>query len=260
MFARASQNQAVIRSAQKWPGDGLNLNVHWLGRGAMLLLFIMMLGLLVEQLVDPSTLPIRKIRVSGALVHVNESMLNKAVMGKVSGGYFNVEVAAIREAVEQLPWVKTASVRRVWPDAIMINVMEQQPLAIWTSGGLLNTEGELFHPDTKSYPQGLLLFSAPSGMELAATELYRDIVFQLASTKLLFSHLQLDDRRAVKLHLNNGIELVLGREEQLLRLQRFMKIYEQTLAAHAARIKRIDLRYSNGMAVQWKTTTTQQQG
>jgi len=253
MFARVSQGQAVVRAEHKWP----QFNSHWLGRGALLLLTAVLLGWLFQQLADPLTLPIRKIRVQGALVHVNEAMLRNSVVDKVQGGYFNIDVASLRNTVEQLAWVKTAAVRRVWPDTVVISVVEEQPLAIWTRGGLVSTEGEIFVPETSDEFKNLPEFNAPAGMQQAVTELYRDLSAQLAPMELHIVSIQLDDRRAVQLQLDNGIELVLGREERLTRLQRFAKVYNKTLAHHAARIRRIDLRYSNGMAVQWDNTTTQ---
>ena len=253
MFARVSHGQAEMRAEHEWP----RFNHQWLGRGMLLLMCGLLAGWLLQRLADPMTLPIHKIRVQGALVHVNEDMLRQSVVDKVQGGYFNIDVVALRKTVEQLPWVETAAVRRVWPDAVAISVIEQQPLAVWVKGGLVNNHGELFIPKESSRPKHLPLFSATAGMEHSVTELYRDLSAQLAPLELRIVELQMDDRRAVQLQLHNGIELVLGREERLARLQRFVKVYRETLARHAKRIRRVDLRYSNGMAVQWDNTTTQ---
>ncbi len=252
MFARVSQGQAILRTEHKWP----QFKTAWLGRGGVVLLAGLLLGLLLQHLADPLTLPIRKIRVQGALVHVNEAMLRDSVLQNVQGGYFNIEVASLRKTVEQLAWVKTASVRRVWPDTVVIHVVEQQPLASWAEGGLVNTHGELFTPAEDGQFQQLPRFSAPAGMQQTITELYRDLSGQLAPLDLHIVGLRLDERRAVQLRLHNDIELVLGREERFARLQRFVKVYQKTLAQHAAQIHRVDLRYSNGMAVQWNNTTT----
>ena len=253
MFARVSHGQAVARTEHKWP----HFNSHWLGRGVLLLVVGLLLGWLFQQLADPRTLPIHKIRVQGALVHVNEAMLRNSVVGKVQGGYFNIDVASLRKTVEQLPWVKTAAVRRLWPDTVVINVVEQQPLAIWAKGGLVNLEGDVFVPAMNDEFKDLPVFSAPDGMQHSVTELYRDLSAQLKPLDLHIVSLQLDERRAVQLQLHNGIELMLGREERLVRLQRFVKVYNKALLHHAMRIRRVDLRYSNGMAVQWDNSKTQ---
>ncbi|HID49643.1 MAG TPA: FtsQ-type POTRA domain-containing protein [Chromatiales bacterium] len=264
MFARASQNQAVMRGGHGWAElvPALHLNSRWLVRGGLLIVVAGLLGLVLDRLADPATLPIRKIRVTGALVQVNEAMLRDTVLGKVAGGYFNIDVDAIRRTVEQLPWVKAAAVRRVWPDAISIRVVEQQPLARWAAGGLVNTQGERFHPRVASYPPGLREFSAPAGMAAVVTGHYRSLAAQLAPLDLHITRLQLDARHAIRLTLDNGIELVLGREQQTTRLQRFVRVYRKSLAGEAGRIRRVDLRYRHGMAVQWRhdTATTTKTG
>lgn len=253
MFARVSQGQAVIRTEHKWP----RWNSQWLGRGMLVLLAGLLFGLLLHHLANPLTLPIQKIRVQGALVHVNEAMLRNSVVDKVQGGYFNIDVAFLRKTVEQLPWVQSAAVRRVWPDTVVISVVEQQPLATWAKGGLVNIDGQVFVPDTSDEFKHLPVFSAPVGMQHSVTELYRDLSAQLTPLDLHIVSLQLDERRAVQLQLHNGIELMLGREERLVRLQRFVKVYNKALLHHAMRIRRVDLRYSNGMAVQWDNSKTQ---
>lgn len=257
MFVRASHGQAVVRQAPQLP----RANWPWLGRVALLVLVLLLLGILIDRLADPATLPIRKIRVQGALVHVNEAMLRRSVLERIQGGYFNVDVAGIRRTVEALPWVRHAAVRRVWPDSIAITVFEQQPLARWGDTALVNQAGELFRPPQASWPTGLPQFAAPAGMSRELTRRYRTMADELAALHLTITGLQLDARGALRLHLAAAaearFELWLGREQQAARLARFRLVYPGHLAAHAARIQRIDLRYGNGMAVQWNTTTTQ---
>ncbi len=231
---------------------------RWVGHGLWLILLAVILGMLVAHLAKPTTLPIRKIRVQGALVSVNEGMLRRAIAGKVRGGYFSVDVAAVRERVEELPWVRIATVRRAWPDAIVIRIVEQQPLACWAKGGLVNLEGEIFRPEAATCPPGLPLFSAPEGMHGTLAEQYRSFSELLARVDLRIAGLFMDARRSIRLKLENGMQLVLGREAQQQRLHRFVKVYAAKLAAYAAQIRRVDLRYSNGMAVQWRSQREQQ--
>lgn len=42
-----------------------------------------------------------------------------------------IDVYALREAIEQLPWVKTAEVERQIPNGLHIRITERQPVAIW---------------------------------------------------------------------------------------------------------------------------------
>ncbi|MCS5558725.1 MAG: cell division protein FtsQ/DivIB, partial [Oceanospirillaceae bacterium] len=56
----------------------------------------------------------------------------------------------------------------------------------------------------------------------------------------------------IQLQLDNGIVLVLGRQEIIPRLQRLMKIYHTQLTAIAGSVERIDGRYPHGISVAWR--------
>ncbi|VAX11976.1 Cell division protein FtsQ [hydrothermal vent metagenome] len=207
---------------------------------------------------DPATLPISKIRVQGVFMHLDENMLRQAVAEKAGQGFFGVDIDAVKQRVEQLPWVAQASVRRIWPDTLGIEVVEQKPLARWAGGGLVNEAGRVFRPVVSSYPSQLPLFSGPENMLATMKKQYRQDNALLTGIGLEIRELRMNSRRALSLHLNNSIELMLGRRQTQARLQRFIIAYKKLLGAHSAEIARVDLRYSNGLSVQWKTTLKQQ--
>lgn len=48
---------------------------------------------------------------------------------------FNAEMA--RERIADLPWVKVAAVRKIYPDAIEVRIVEHTPFAVWQRGSQL---------------------------------------------------------------------------------------------------------------------------
>ncbi len=259
----AANSQAVISAphSRDWcikAGPRLKI----LGSLLLLLGIMALLGWCLALLKDPATLPITKIRVQGVLVHLDENRLRRAVVEKANQGFFGVDIDAVKRRVEQLPWVAQASVRRIWPDTLGVEVVEQKPLARWAKGGLVNEAGQIFKPVTTRYPSWLPLFSGPEDMLGVMGEQYRQDSALLASIGLGIREVQMNSRRALTLYLklpsNESIELVLGRKQIQVRLQRFIAVYKKLLGAHAAEIARVDLRYSNGMAVQWNKTLKQQ--
>lgn len=254
MFARASHGQAVVR------GEGGRLPAlpwRWIAAALVAAAVLAALWLLAGRLADPDTLPIRKIRVEGALAHLDEGMLRRAIAGKVQGGFFSVDVERVRQAVEALPWVRRAAVRRIWPDTLQIRVSEQQALAAWGRDALVNVQGEVFRPAADARPQGLPRLVGPAGQARIVSEYYRVFSDTLAPAGLAIAELKMDERHAFRLRLRNGIALVLGREQVEERLDRFVRVWRKALAAEAARIARVDLRYGSGLAVQWKHGKTQ---
>ena len=218
------------------------------------LLFLASAGSLawfVTYLQNPNTLPIQKIHALGTFTMVNESMLRDVVAKTVTGGYFNVNVDEVQQAVEALPWVYQANVGRVWPDTIAINVTEQTALATWATGGMVNTQGTLFKPIEIVRPLPLPVFDGPVGMERNMTEFYGQAKSIVDELELSIRQLTMDSRHAYRLTLSNGIVILLGKENMLDRLKRFARVYKKVLATRAGDIARVDTRYSNGLAIGW---------
>ncbi|MEJ2141732.1 MAG: FtsQ-type POTRA domain-containing protein [Gammaproteobacteria bacterium] len=216
------------------------------------IIFLWLSNALVQKVQDPSFMPVNKIRIKGEMKYVTEAMLQKSVTGLLGGGFFSTDVEKIQRAVEALPWVERASVRRVWPETLFIQVIEQQPMAKWEPEGFINVHGELFTPEVETKVNILPIWSGPKGSEFILYKKYNDFKQMLAEIGLSINKVNMDKRHAVRLEINNGIELVLGRKEQLLRLQNFIDVYKKILAGKMSNINSVDLRYSNGMSIRWK--------
>lgn len=248
MVARASQQAVFLRSARRWQINWRQL-WYWL----LLLASVTLLALGVKKLRDPQTLPIKQIQALGTFTHIDESILRQVVAKAVRGGYFTVNVDEVQQAVKAIPWVAQDSVRRVWPDTLAIDVTEQTTQAEWAKGGLVNQQGVLFFPERNTYPKGLPVFDGPTGTERNLTEIFHMAKAIIDPLQLKIEEIHMDSRRAVSLKLSNDIEVILGREETRSRLERFTRVYRKLLAQRANDIARVDLRYSNGLAVGWRT-------
>ncbi len=214
-----------------------------------------------NQLSNPATLPVKKIRVHGAFVNVDEAMLHRAITNVVAGGYFNVDVAHVREVVEKLPWVSEASVRRVWPDTLSVSVVEQKPVAVsHDESGLINANGDVFKPLNKKVPAALPVFDGSPHLNKMMLSHYYEMNNLLKTISQKIIYLKIDARHAIELKLNNGLKVVLGRENTMGRLERLMKIYNKILANRINEIDVIDLRYTNGMAIRWKENLKKSKG
>jgi len=205
---------------------------------------------------DPQTFPVRSIRIIGEFQRLSRAQLQELVAPHAAGGFFHADVAGMRRAVMALPWVDAVSVRRVWPDSLHVLVTEQVPFARWGDKGVLNPRGEVFYPDPESVPDGLPEFTGPMGQEGVVMNAYRDMSRALAPVGLKIRKLVLDERRAWRLELDNGIELKLGRFGHYPRLVQFVRLYPHVLADRAENVRSIDFRYTNGVAVLWKGPRT----
>jgi len=247
MSARASQQAVYLETKPLMP-----FNNGIVRRTILVLAIIVLLVWAVNELRKPDTLPIKKIHALGSFVKVDEAMLRTVIAKTIDGGYFAVNVSDVQQAVESLAWINTASVSRIWPDTISISVVEEKATAVWARGGLVNQQGAIILPFEESYPAGLPVFDGPVGMERNMTEFYKTAKDVIKPLGVEIIGVNLDSRGAYVLELSNDINVLLGREKIQSRLERFARVYKKVLVKRAAEIARIDMRYSNGLAVGWR--------
>ncbi|MGD8558565.1 MAG: cell division protein FtsQ/DivIB [Gammaproteobacteria bacterium] len=220
---------------------------------------LLTVGLAVHHLYRPQTLPFKTIQVYGQLNWLDRDTLNQVVVDSINGGFFSLDVAALKRRVEQQTWVKTVAVRRVWPDVLQLTVHEQQPVAIWNGTAMVNQQGELFGANSDTFPSHVAKFQGPSGMHQTLTDYFNTLSGMIEKTGLQIAGLNVDSRRALQLTLSNGVQLMLGRVQRELdittEMKRFVQACQSTLAAKMENIQLVDLRYTNGLAVRWKPDT-----
>jgi cell division protein FtsQ len=251
-MARNQRNPQARRKQPRQP-------VRWLASHrravSLTLLFVALSvtsGFAGQWLLDPGNLPMRNVQITGEFHQVTPERLRQAVSAAVSAGFFTTDVEAVRTAAQNLPWVDQATVRRVWPDTVIIEVTEQRAAARWGDGALLNRRGELFSPDSESIPPGLPMLSGPEPLRRLVMEQYVGMTRELARVGRSVARLSVNARRSWELELDNGVELRLGREQTMARLQRFVRTYPAVLAAKLDQLQYVDLRYSNGFSVRWQ--------
>ena len=74
----------------------------------------------------------------------------------------------------------------------------------------------------------------------------------LQPLNLTLEQLSLDERGQMEALLAGGARLVLGYEDFLVRMHRFVAIYRKELAPRMKDITRVDLRYETGLAVAYR--------
>ncbi|ADJ27201.1 cell division protein FtsQ/DivIB [Nitrosococcus watsonii] len=254
-MARRKKNRRVQRGASR--SQPPRAFPWWtIGRGLLALLLVAVVVWGSNRLTDPKTLPLRQVSIKGQFKRVTQQKLHRVTANYVSGGFFNVNLKAIRMAVEKLPWVAQANVRRVWPDSLQIEVHEKIPLARWGEDALISIEGEIFTPPEASFPKGLPKLQGPPDSERLLMSRLGKIQAQLSSLGLQVVQLTLGERRDWHVVFEDGMELILGRAHSKQRLTRFQQIYAHLLRLHREDIKRVDMRYTNGFAITWHDGNT----
>ena len=84
---------------------------------------------------------VRELYIVGDVKGPSVNEMQQVVQRTVQGTLFTVNLKAVKEAVQELSWVQSASVERVWPDGLKVTVIKHNPVAIWEDGRLVSSEG-----------------------------------------------------------------------------------------------------------------------
>ena len=189
------------------------------------------------------------------LKRVNELTLRAGVIGKFKGNFFTTNLEQVRTSFESVPWVRRATVRREWPDQLIVSIEEHEPLGTWGEDGrLLSVKGDVFTANLAEAEDDhpLPAFDGPEGSEKDVLARFGQLRAMFAPVKLVPEALSLSSRYAWTVKLDNGMQVALGREvdhnTMRERVQRLVKIYPQ-LAARVPDNETIDMRYQNGLAL-----------
>ncbi len=196
--------------------------------------------------------PLAKLRVHGEFKRVSGEQLQKTLMPYARAGYFAVELQDAQNAVQQLPWVESAQVRKQWPDVLEVSIVEHKPFARWGKDRLLSEQGRLFAVPHGLEDAPLPELDGPDAKTAEVVELYNDSRALFAPTGVDVHKVAMDARGSWSLALDNGTEIIVGRNDARSRLGRFVRVLPQ-LTRTQVPIERADLRYTNGFTLSWGT-------
>lgn len=150
-----------------------------------------------------------------------------------------------------LDWVHRIRVRRSWPDGLIVEVIKQSPIAYWNDDAFINADGDVFespYADLSKLPQ----LYGPAGSEREVMSQYQSLAKSLSRIEQGIDTLRLDDRGSWHFVTSRGIKVMLGKEDTMDRIQRFLFVMENArLSTRLDDIEQIDTRYSRGLAVSW---------
>jgi len=235
--------------------------------GANALLSVLAIALAAGALWWLARLPaftLRGITLEGDLAHNSPLTMRAAVNGKLAGSFLSIDLERARDAFETAPWVRRATVRRVWPDRLAVQLEEHRVAALWNPDGdderLVNTFGEVFDANLGDVDEdGLPRLSGPGGSGARVLGMWRTLTPVLQPLGSPLQSLQLTQHGAWRARLVNGVVIELGRGEPdalAERAARFVRTVPQVTASYQRPLLAADLRHPDGYAVRLKGVTT----
>jgi cell division protein FtsQ len=202
--------------------------------------------------------PVAHLSVSGGGQRVTAADIRLALSEDLQGPISRLNLGALQHQVLALPWVARARVERVWPDGVHVRVWERVPMARWGSGALLDTTAATFSPRPSEVPPGLPQLDGPSGAEAEVMQRYLGLAEAVAEAGLELSGLSLDVRGEWVGRVAPGVPVRFGRVDPLSRVAVLNGPVARVTTGRLSEVERIDLRYTNGFAVRWRTSAADQ--
>lgn len=199
--------------------------------------------------------PIAKVSIEGEFRYIEQEQFIELVNGQISGGFVTIDLKALQDVLHKHPWVAEVSIQRQWPANLHINVIEEVPIARWGHDSFLNRTGDQLIIKDNSHLSNLPLMTAKFGSSSEVMKQYQRLADLLIPTGLKLAKLELDSLGAWQVETSNGIKLILGRNHVGEKIRRLVMVWRSDLHQQSAKIKTIDLRYPNGLAVAWRNST-----
>jgi cell division septal protein FtsQ len=223
--------------------------------GAWLAMTLALLGIVgatvAWHLKTTSYFVVRQVNVSGTVSL--DAQIVKSRSGVIGRPIYDAEPLSAEAAIEKIPLVRSAQVRRVWPHTISIVVRERQPWGTWQIGGvnyLVDTSGVVLDIVSRPAATSVYELDAAPGLQPGdrvdadAIHTAQVVVEKLPSTiSQQVARLEYSSEDGLELLTDKGVRVRLGDSQGL----NYKLAVWQALNAKlgADRVHLIDLRSSN---------------
>jgi cell division protein FtsQ len=236
--------------------------------GSLLLAVALVLSVLagVWWLVRLPAFDLRLIKVEGEVTRNNALTLKTNVVPHLQGNFFTLQLEQAQQVFEAVPWVRAAVVRREFPNRLRVQLLEQQPEALWGEEGastLLNRQGQIFEANLGEVEaEGLARLKGPASQSQQVLAMYQSLRSVLQTADMAIDELELSPRGSWRLLTAHGAVIELGRgqpHELMEQLQVFLRTLPEVASRYGRTPKALtsaDLRHKDGYALKLQGVTT----
>lgn len=242
------------KSRQQWSFSTLTLSdINWrlVTPLSFIIIPLLLLMTINSWIKKPESLMIKSVEVQGDLKYLDKLTLQPIIEPFVKTNLYLLDKKSLEEEIEFNPWVYSASLTSMWPNKLVVKIQEQNPIAFWGEEGMVNEFGEVIDVSLPQQKSKLPILYSPFDKGRKMVENYVKIRAWMKDFPVDIIAFKEDTRGSWLLTLSNGLKVKVGRKEHERRLRRFIVGYSHRLAQQVKKIESVDLRYTNGFAVQW---------
>ena len=198
---------------------------------------------------------VQKFSISGVR-RIEESVVLARAGLEAGTNIFQLDLNEVRRHVEDLDWVRYASVQRVLPDQIVIKIVEREPIGLTRIRGEIyqfDIDGKILDPDSASGSSFPILDGLrPRDHEgnLRKVETYRKVVEELGQTSLSEIHIK-ESGEVTVVSASDPLLIDLGVAEFRPRWIKYLQLKPQIQQQYPHAV-RVDLRFKNQVIIKVK--------
>lgn len=243
------------------------LDVRLMNGAANALFVVVGLAVVAAAMVWLSRAPwwsIRVIQLEGDMQRNSLSTIRANATPRLSGNFISLDLDKARAAFESVPWVRQATLHRVWPDRLAVQLVEHRPVALWKgedgNDRLVNDHGEVFEANLGDVEDDdLPTLSGPDGTSAQMLTLYRRLEPLFSNGGQQLATLRLSGRGSWRAEFDSGAVVDIGRgseDEVVARCERFLRTVGQVTGRYQRALEQADLRHAEGYALRLRGITT----
>lgn len=197
---------------------------------------------------------VSRISVSGHFDQLDAAQLRNLLRLRLRGNLFRVPIVKLSKTLKSVPWVKSVSIQRIWPNQIRIYIEQRQVAARFNERLLLDQSGQIFEPvfiPDRNYWH-LWGKRKDAGMMLQQAKQFQLL---LSAIHWEIRSVYLNNWGVWRIVCDNEAQIVLGEDNMINKLSLFVQSFSKAAVAESEKQRMphyVDLRYPNGFSIQWK--------
>ncbi len=195
---------------------------------------------------------VKNVRIRG-VSQLTDSEIMRRAYPFLKESIFATEVDKMKDAVLSHPFVRDVSIKRLYPFSLVIDVREKTASALWVSPAgsiqVLDENGVPFRELRREDTRGMFVIHAKddAGAKSVFSQVdgwIRDGVVRRETISEVINN----EGSMTLVNLGEGVEIILGTEDQKARLKRAAKVLED-VRKRGLRVRCIDARFDKGAII-----------
>ncbi len=205
-----------------------------------------------QRLSQQNFFPLKRVIIQEPLRYGDMREVSEIIRNHHQRDLLHMDVTLLADEMQRLDWIAKASVYKRWPDAVEVKLEERVPVVRWGGRAFLDASGEPFSIPDNDKLRELATIHGPDGYEKQVLQYWHDIAPWLGARQLQLQQLSLGQRHGWHAELENGLDVILGRDQLNDRLKKLAVVNDKVIKPYHRYIEAIDLRYHDGFSVRWK--------